>query len=91
MAVCTFNSSIGGGDRKIPGAHWPACLTEMENFWFSKGPYLKKIRQNKGKQPTPSSGLHTHPHKCTHPHTHMHVTHTHTHSHTDDDDDDDDR
>lgn len=31
----------GGGDRQIPGVHWPARLTESLGSWFRERPCLK--------------------------------------------------
>lgn len=39
----------------------------------------KKIRNDGGRHPTSSSGLHMNMHGCTHEHTHITPPHTHTH------------
>ena len=42
------DGKMGGGDRQIPGALWPASLAEKVKFQANERSHLKKWKEPKG-------------------------------------------
>lgn len=71
----SVTSALGGGDRRFPGAHWPASLANQRaprsvRVCLNKN-MAESNKSNEGRHPKWSPGLHMHTETAhIHPHTH---------------------
>lgn len=70
-SVCLWSQCWEGGNRQIPGVHWPASLMEKGEFRVQWEKLSKNYSGDELRHPRPISGFHTYMHMNLHTHVHI--------------------